>query len=45
MNTEKNKYLIVLSTGRTGTKYLSQMFYALGRKDISHQGQFSRIMS
>jgi len=45
MNRRSNENLIVLSTGRTGTKYLSQMFYALERKDISHQGQFSRTMN
>ncbi|WP_320045058.1 sulfotransferase domain-containing protein [uncultured Desulfobacter sp.] len=38
---EKN-FLIVLSTGRTGTKFLSQLFTAIGLGHISHQGKFSR---
>lgn len=40
-NMGKN-FLIVLSTGRTGTKFLSQLFTAIGMENISHQGKLSR---
>lgn len=39
------QHLIVLSTGRTGTKFLSRIFTSLGIEDISHQGNFSRTMN
>lgn len=45
MNTERNDKRIVLSTGRTGTNYLARIFSALERREISHQGRFSRIMN
>lgn len=45
INKQHNDRLIVLSTGRTGTKFLSQVFSALDRGDISHQGRYSRIIN
>jgi hypothetical protein len=43
--TSSNGPLIVLSTGRTGTNYLSQRLQAQGIYDLSHQGKYSRLIN
>lgn len=41
MNKQKQP-IVVLSTGRTGTNFLSRLLSSLSMGDISHQGKFSR---
>jgi len=45
MNKKRNGHLIILSTGRTGTKYLSNILSVQFHIDIQHQGQYSRIIN
>ena len=43
--TSSNVPLIILSTGRTGTNYLSQLLQSQGLDDLSHQGKYSRLIN